>query len=110
VRKPFRNDELFDALETHLGVEFIYEEVERPEADDAPADLAGYVERLSALPEEWRTDLRQAALLGYQDRILMLLDEINEGEAKLAEYLRHRAEDYDHQTILSLLSQAEGGR
>ncbi|MEJ2011291.1 MAG: two-component regulator propeller domain-containing protein [Anaerolineales bacterium] len=110
VRKPFRNDELFGALETHLGVEFIYEEVERPEADDAPADLAGYVAQLSALPEEWRTDLRQAALLGYQDRLLMLLDEIKEGEAKLAEYLRQRAEDYDHQTILSLLSQAEGGR
>jgi len=59
------------------------------------------------MPAEWREELRQAALLGYGDRIARLLEQAAAKDSILAERLRALAAAYDHRTILDLLEQAE---
>ena len=42
IRKPFHEDELFEALRVHLGVKFIYEQLQPEEKDiDVESELAG---------------------------------------------------------------------
>ncbi len=107
VRKPFREDDLLAVLTRHLGAQFIYEPaIARPGAPPAPF-AGGLVERLAAMPPEWRAQLRQATLLGYGDRITILLEQTADMDAALAERLQAMASAYDHRSILDLLEQAE---
>ncbi len=107
VRKPFREDELFNTLNQFLGVTFTYEEVIAPIPDAVEVNLAELVSHLAGLPADWRLELRQATLLGYATQINSLIDRIPKGFPQVTVYLRHRAEAYDHQAILDLLDQAE---
>jgi hypothetical protein len=61
------------------------------------------------MPSEWRAELRQAALLGYGDRISNLLQQAASSDALLADRLQGLAAAYDHRSILDLLEQAERG-
>ncbi len=107
VRKPFREDELFNTLTQYLGVTFTYEEVIRHVPEPSDVDLAEIVHQLSNFSDEWRNALRQATLLGYTNQISTLLDTIQSDKPQVAEYLGQLAASYDHHTILTLLDQAE---
>jgi len=107
VRKPFREQDLFAVLTRHLGAQFVYEQAApRPDTPPAPVD-GSLVARLAAMPSEWRDQLRQAALLGYGDRISSLLQQAATTDAALADRLQAMASTYDHRSILDLLEQAE---
>ena len=107
VRKPFREEELFDTLHQYLGVTFTYEDVIRTIPEPSTIDLPELVGQLADVPTEWRQELRQATLLGYASQINTLIDTIEPGMPQLAEYLRQLANTYDHQSILSFLEQVE---
>ncbi len=108
VRKPFREEELFNTLNQYLGVTFIYEEVLTPTPQPTDIDYAELVGQLADLPKEWRHELRQATLLGYANQINAMIDTIMQDYPQTGDYLRRLAESYDHQAILALLDQAEG--
>jgi signal transduction histidine kinase/ligand-binding sensor domain-containing protein/CheY-like chemotaxis protein len=119
IRKPFREDELFEALETHLGVQFMLEETvvergESPSADDeiegAPQEIAGFreiVSKLAALPSALREELQQATILGDLDLILTLLVQIQSADNEISETLSKFAQNYEHDKILKLLKLAK---
>jgi signal transduction histidine kinase/ligand-binding sensor domain-containing protein/CheY-like chemotaxis protein len=107
VRKPFREEDLFDTLHQYLGVTFTYEDVIRTIPEPSAIDLPELVGQLADLPTEWRQELRQATLLGYANQINALIDTIEPGMPQIAEYLRQLAGAYDHQAILALLDQVE---
>ena len=120
IRKPFREDDLFDVLAKHLGVRFVYQEIEIEDRrrgtpgeplQDAPALAVRrpeLVERLAALPADWVTDLQQATILGDLDSILTLIDQIRGQDATLAKALANLARDFDHDRILTLIQRAGG--
>jgi PAS domain S-box-containing protein len=112
VRKPFRENELFEMLAKHLGVRFIYEEVEsawtpqepkHPGPEDSDAEL---VRRLAALPREWLVNLQEATTLGELRLILDHIDRIGEHDTELARALAALARDFEHERILLLLGMA----
>jgi CheY-like chemotaxis protein len=118
VRKPFREDEIFDMLVKHLGVRFVYEEIERRDRDrDRDRDrlaLRGtlsqpeLVEELAALPAGWVADLRQATVKADLTLILSLVDQIRGQDAALADALAGLANDFEYKEILALIEQSGG--
>jgi CheY-like chemotaxis protein len=109
IRKPFRQDELFETLQKHLGVRFVYQEERRPQApsgerrarqDESRGILTG---RAAALPGELLDDLRQATVLGYQDEILRQIAAIEAVDPRLATELAGLARDYEHEKILAMI-------
>lgn len=110
VRKPFREAALFEVLQRHLGAVFVYGD-EAEETAVVPTELSSAqttsLAALAAMPAEWRAALRQAALLGYQERIFALLDALRMPQPLLARQLRRLADSYDHKAILDLLGQVE---
>lgn len=117
IRKPFQEEELFDALRKHLGVRFVYKEdwgagsASGEEPDGAarrPAvDQSELVRELAARPAEWRLRAQQAAILGDVGLLLLLVDEIKEAHPALAEVLAEAARDFEHDQIITLIQQAE---
>jgi len=103
VRKPFREEEIFDTLAKHLGVRFLYEEEAGPVG--VPAEVAGGAltkAALAALPADWVASLHQAATQLDADLILDLLEQIRDQYAPLADALEGLVHDFRFDTILAL--------
>jgi two-component system sensor histidine kinase/response regulator len=105
IRKPFREEEIFDALAKHLGVRFVYQE-EHPEP--AAADAEGGENDLltpqvmAALPAEWVDKLYQAATQADGDRVLRLIEEIRPQNEPLADALAGLARDFRFDILMNL--------
>jgi signal transduction histidine kinase/DNA-binding NarL/FixJ family response regulator len=105
IRKPFREEEIFDALAKHLGVRFVYQE-EHPEP--AAADAEGGENDLltpqvmAALPAEWVDKLYQAATQADGDQVLRLIEEIRPQNEPLADALAGLARDFRFDILMNL--------
>jgi signal transduction histidine kinase/DNA-binding LytR/AlgR family response regulator len=112
VRKPFREDEIFDILTKHLGVRFVYEEPALP-ATAPPADaalLTGALTpaALAALPAGWVAELRQATIKADVNLILALIGHVQEQNPALADALAGLARDFEYKRILAWIEQSGG--
>jgi CheY-like chemotaxis protein len=112
VRKPFREDEIYDKLAKHLGVRFIYEE-QAPLAAVQPADAAPLADvltpaALAALPAGWVADLQQATIKADLNLILILIDQIRGENPALADTLTDLARNFEYKKILTVIEQAGG--
>ncbi|MGD1994088.1 MAG: two-component regulator propeller domain-containing protein [Anaerolineae bacterium] len=104
IRKPFREEELFDALTKHLGVRFLCEEPvsAAPETYDlSDASLAAV---MSNLPADLVRRLERATNQGDLAHIAGLIDEIRPHNRVLAATLDDWARAFDHDAILELIA------
>ncbi|MCP4195880.1 MAG: response regulator, partial [Proteobacteria bacterium] len=87
VRKPFRASEIFDAIHRHLGVRYVYEDVETvPGADHAAAAVGNVLThaRLSALPGDLLADLENAVIKNDPNAADAVIHRIRENDEPLA--------------------------
>jgi two-component system sensor histidine kinase ChiS len=112
IRKPFRQEEIYEALSTHLGVRFIYEEVEPSDMNgkDSQSRLeseakryATLIEKASALPSGLLTELHDATVLGNVTLIESLIYQIRDLDPDLSEALAVMARNFKHEEILLLI-------
>jgi PAS domain S-box-containing protein len=100
VRKPFREQELFDALARHLRLKFIYEKAPRQES--APG-VTLRPEQLDGLPAELLQDLRQAVVELDTARTQALIQQVTERDASLGRALNTLATQLGYKRLLKLL-------
>jgi signal transduction histidine kinase/CheY-like chemotaxis protein len=117
IRKPFREQDLLEALEKHLGTRFVYEATqaeERQAPGVAPAGGAvlttgaagawgAAVGRRAALPPATLEGLRHAVHLGAIDSILAAIGQVRALDAELADLLAAWADGFEHDKILALI-------
>jgi two-component system sensor histidine kinase/response regulator len=91
VRKPFREQVIFDKIAKYLGVRYVY--AQDTESKGTQAQKSGGDEKtlnandLAVMPAEWVTQLHQAAIEVDADRIFQLIEQIPETHVALAEGL-----------------------
>ncbi len=83
VRKPFREEEIFDKMAQHLGVRYVYEPEIPPRSQEPEPQLRVMPEVLATMPAAWRAQLHQAATQVDAELIWRLLDQIPESNATL---------------------------
>lgn len=107
--KPFREAALFELIRKHLLVEYVYRDEAVSEGSAQPAERPGAVsaEALARLPEKLLAALREATLNGDTVRLNQLLQQVADGDAVLAQSLRHLVDQYDHDTLTRLLTRKE---
>ena len=118
IRKPYREAEIFDTLNQHLGIRFIYatrdpqltgtstsESAPITETTDIP--LPQLAEMLALMPAAWQTDLRHATTMGDLDLILSCVAQIRAQNAPLAHTLSTMAYNFEHEKILELFNNLE---
>jgi PAS domain S-box-containing protein len=98
LRKPFREEALFDLMRKHLKVDFVYED--EPDPNMATPVNASLVAELPAdLQARLRAGLDQLNVVAIQDAI----EEIGVHSASVAEALASLAKDFQYDRILALL-------
>jgi signal transduction histidine kinase/CheY-like chemotaxis protein len=112
VTKPFRLATIVELLDTRLGARFAY--------DVAPGAAAGgsplTSERVAALPDAVRAELRHVLLTGDVTGASGVLSAVERHDAELAELIRERVEAFDLDALAELAESlpreepAAGGR
>ncbi len=106
VRKPFREEVLFDKIAEYLGVAYIYnEDAELSATDPDNADFLLNPASLKMMPSEWLTQLEAAAAELDEEAIAKLIDQISDEHSLLAITLHNKVNDFDFDDIVSLVQQ-----
>ncbi|MBA4368626.1 MAG: hypothetical protein C0403_13425 [Desulfobacterium sp.] len=98
LRKPFREQELFDVLTRHAGVLFVTEAREEPSAIQQKA-VAPTLEKMSS---EWREVFRQELARNNITRIRKLGEEAKEIDPVLSAWILEKAARYDIEVLKKL--------
>jgi PAS domain S-box-containing protein len=111
VRKPYREQELFEVMARHLGLKYLYA---KPGEQITPAGPKAAIrpEQWAALPAELLTQLRQAAVELDTSRTLALIRRVSEHDAAIGGVLNELARVLDYRHLLELLESepAKAGR
>jgi CheY-like chemotaxis protein len=103
VRKPFREQEIFDALTRHLRLRFVYENARDPQAVPEPAGFTLRPEQLDVLPAELVRDLRQAVIELDTGRTQALIAQVTARDPALGRALHTLATQLGYKHLLKLL-------
>ncbi len=114
VRKPFYEEELYQTIQRHLGVRYVYEDIAA--LQESRAQAAGgasadghigseeeLVQRTAALQPNLLSDLQRATALGDVGQISATIDRIDDLDHGLAQELSDMAHEFEHERILNLL-------
>ena len=110
IRKPIREEVLFDAIRRHVGLEYVYAE------EDADADAGkGKVPALSpeafaGIPEETAAEMRQATINLDLERLQELINEVAEYNAETAQALRGLASRYAYDELSAFFGEGEDSK
>ncbi|HOT93297.1 MAG TPA: PAS domain S-box protein [Anaerolineae bacterium] len=106
LRKPLQIAEVFESLERHLHVEYIY--AEPTEAERAPATAVTPVvltpQALTVLSPAWMKRLRNAAMRARSDLSLALIEEIAPEHPDIAAALTQYVDEFQFDKIIALLA------
>jgi CheY-like chemotaxis protein/nitrogen-specific signal transduction histidine kinase len=108
VYKPFRETEVFEQLEKHLGVQFVYQPSVGSAGDGStlrdkfaltPADLA-------ALPADWLKEFFQALKKGRSAPLFHMIDQIRPEHAVVAQALADLVRIYRFDKLIAVTAEA----
>ncbi len=121
VRKPFRQEEIFEKMAQYLGVRYMYKEPallndaprtinvefrENLDSHHSAASVPSLKEALTQMPSEWIAKLHAAALSAREKEIWKLIEQISPEKAALAEALAKKVKDFRLDQIIDLTSNA----
>ncbi|MGF1492867.1 MAG: PAS domain S-box protein [Microcoleaceae cyanobacterium] len=108
VRKPFREPILFEKMAQYLGVRYCYAEdasaqgnVTAARQSSEPAQQITSV-AIQVMPQEWIETLHQAALIGRDQQMLDLIQQIPTEHQQLAHHLQELTENFEFDQIAAL--------
>lgn len=102
VSKPFRSEIIFDKLRHHLGVRYIYEEVNGSSATGSECVRSLTEQDLAVMPAEWLAQLHASAESAFEKQIFLLLEQIPKEHSYLAESLMDLVNNFRLDTIIDL--------
>src|SRR6185503_8553419 len=106
VRKPFRDAEVFEKMEAHLGVRFVYEDRGTSSSQERSSDQILTPGALADLLGDLLSDLRRGATELNTKAVQSTIERIREGDMELADALAELVRGYRFDTILSLTERA----
>jgi CheY-like chemotaxis protein len=108
VYKPFREKEIFDKIEKHLRVRFVYRSAASPEVrGGAPGSGAEFTSaELSVLPAEWLREFFRMLQKGWPARLIDLIGRIPPENADVAGVLAEWVRGHQFDRLISLTREA----
>ncbi|MFH1466291.1 MAG: PocR ligand-binding domain-containing protein [Pseudomonadota bacterium] len=101
LRKPYRDSEMHQMLQRHLGIRFELEP--EPDAAEGTATRPLSPEDLARMPAAWRERFRRASLQGLLAEMEQLTDEAAEHDPAVASALARLVQDFELERILELM-------
>ncbi|MEM9539476.1 MAG: response regulator [Cyanobacteria bacterium P01_E01_bin.42] len=109
IRKPFKTEELFEKMATHLGVRYRYEtSTNLPLISvGTSGDFSLTSDKLVSLPSSWLKQLYRAAEVADDEQILHLIAELPQPHHEVGEHLADLARKFRCDRIIELLDAIE---
>ena len=111
MRKPFREADIFEAMNKHIGVRYVYEDPTQSDlliTESAQQKNVLTVAALASLPEEWAAQLQQALPQGDLDLIAKMIEQIRTQNAPLASAIKSCVDNFEYDKILALITEGKG--
>jgi len=111
VRRPFRESEIFNKIQEHLGVEYIYEPHETASARKASSralSAGDFKSAIARLPRSAVKELKIAIELSDMERIEAAVDRIGAEHDPLSNGLKKLVDTFQYDRILAFLDKTEG--
>ena len=102
ISKPFREAELFQKIQTHVGVAYVYDEHPAAEAQEEAVELTP--DSLAGWSRDVIDPMREAVITGDLDRLLARIQEAEARDPRIAQDLRRLAEGFRYEKLLDLFS------
>ncbi|MCP3871992.1 MAG: response regulator [Desulfobacteraceae bacterium] len=103
VRKPFHESEIFEIMQKHLGIRYVYEEeLSELASADLTMDLL-MPEMLHTLPNELLVDMEQAALELNVDLSKAIIKKIREHDVKTADIMKQMVDDIQFDKLFAVV-------
>jgi signal transduction histidine kinase/DNA-binding NarL/FixJ family response regulator len=106
IRKPLREQDIFDVMQKHLGLKYVYEDAKKETVPDKPQDEIG-PEQIAALPADLLSQLHQAALGLNEKQSLELIEKIKPIDAHIAHELEELVRNFAFDILQKLTSKNE---
>jgi CheY-like chemotaxis protein len=110
LRKPFREEDIFAAMNKHIGVRYIYDDPTITTVSTQPqTELKEALnpDTLANLPTHLLANLENAASCSDMNKIDSYIDEIRQYNASIANTLAALANDYEYGKIVSLIQETK---
>ena len=110
LRKPFREEDIFAAMNKHIGVRYIYDNPTIPTVSTQPqTELKEALnpDTLANLPTHLLANLENAASCSDMNKIDSYIGEIRQYNASIANTLAALANDYEYGKIVSLIQETK---
>ena len=109
IGKPFKENDLFDKIEKHLGVQYIVqtEETLTTQDDETIEAEVSHQEAIDMLPPTLVDSMREAVLNGYMSKLVELIEQVAEQDARLATRLNDLADAYEYDALFELFGESE---
>jgi PAS domain S-box-containing protein len=108
IRKPFREAEIFDTIEKHLGVDYVCEEAKNSPSEEARADRQEVLtpEFFRALPDSILANLERDITRVNLEGVYHKIEEIRGFNPDAADSLRGWVDNFEYSKILNLIQLA----
>jgi signal transduction histidine kinase/ligand-binding sensor domain-containing protein/CheY-like chemotaxis protein len=118
MRKPFLEENLFNAVAKHLGARFVYQDLPTTESKQetmptlveqlstSSSTIPTLAERLKRMDPDWLAALERAATLGDEQTITQLANQVETTDPWLKSEINRMATQFDHDSILILIQEA----
>ena len=104
VRKPFKEEVIFEKINQYLGVKYIYEEDDLERSHNLLENTSINIipQELDIMSAEWVASLHKAALEVDADLVLQIIEQIPKQYQTLADKLRKLTAEYDFDAIIEV--------
>jgi signal transduction histidine kinase/CheY-like chemotaxis protein len=105
LRKPFREAEIFEIMNRHIGVRYIYED--RSEDSPSLSEVTNHVltaNDLENIPKPLLANLKQAIISIDLDSAISIIAEISQYNPSVASSIKHYMENFEYEKILDVLT------
>ena len=106
VRKPFRQEVIFQKIAQHLGVKYIYENLDSQENLLLASLNKLTAEALATMSDRWLEELFEAAALIDESLIKQLLTKIPPENQNLIQAIQREVDNFDFERIMKLAQAA----
>jgi signal transduction histidine kinase/FixJ family two-component response regulator len=106
VRKPFREEIIFEKMAHYLGVRYVYENLDYEDNSELVSIEKLTAEALAIMSDEWLEELSEAASLIDEQLISQLLTQIPTEHKTLAKAIQKQMDDFDFDRIMNLAQTA----
>ncbi len=109
MRKPFREEDILNMMNKHIGVQYIYEDKIQLNSVKLKIENSDLLtpENFGKIPRDCRKYLQQAILLADSELIDTVVSQIQSKDDLLAKALKDHLNDFEYNQVLTLITETE---